>query len=407
MKKAIKLSLATALLTASITASTGNVEEGILASDITKNANLRVYGLALKVGYPNSDLTDESYSGAGMQFENDSSNIVLEYGSDYKKGFGVFKYDITSHVYVKGGLGLLQRQMLIVGSDADVKQVSVGGALGYGDRNSYNIEAGYINSKLSNAADADGSSKTRYIELIKKHSFGEYMTFDFTGLYQKASVFSKNYSDHQAELGWFASDDVRAYVNHNSIDHDKDDYSLRAGIQYTFNTGNISPYIKASSNTNANTSFGIEYYEGIANKSLKMRDYFENFVGTSQIVAQTVAPEVFREKTTAKTTATTTPAVVDTEAPVITGGTTGGPIGSGSVTSVTKDFSGIVSDNITSFANLTVLFVSSIGSITGSKVGNTVTFVGTSGGGQSTCVFKFVDEAGNESVTYNQIITLQ
>lgn len=271
-------------------------EKDVTSSDLIGDGYLRVYGLGLKIGYPNSNLKDETYGGAGIQFENDFSNIVIEYGSDYKKGSAVLKYDITTDLYIKGGLGILEREMLILGVDKDVTQTSGGASLGYGDEKSYNIEAGHVVSKLEDAAAADGYSRISYIEVVGKHSFGEYLTFDAVGIVKNTNVFNKNYDDYQAELGWFATDDVRTFVGHDSVDHDRNDYAIRAGVQYAFATAEFSPYLRATANTDKNVNVGLEYSQGIANRSLKMRDFFENAVGTSDIVAQVVAPGEFADK---------------------------------------------------------------------------------------------------------------
>ena len=252
--------------------------------------------MGLKIGYPNSNIKDESYGGVGIQFENDFSNIVLEYGSDYTKGSAVLKYDIANDFYIKGGLGILEREMQILGSDKDVTQTTLGAGLGYGDEKSFNIEVGYADSKLKNAASADGHSKVSYVEAVGKHSFGEYLTFDVVGIAKNTNVFDKNHDDYQVELGWFPTNDARVFSGYDSSDSDNDDYAVRAGIQYTFATGKISPYLKATANTDENVNIGVEYSEGIANKSLKMRDFFEYTIGTSNIVAQVVAPEVFAKK---------------------------------------------------------------------------------------------------------------
>lgn len=287
----------------------GTNEGGVTSSDIIGNGYLRVYGVGLKIGYPNSNIKDETYGGAGIQFQNDFSNIVYEYGSDYTKGSAVLKYDITNEFYIKGGLGYLQREMMILGADTDVTQTTLGGNLGYGDEKIYNIEAGYLDSELKDAALADGHSKISYIEVVGKQTFGEYLTFDVVGIAKNTNVFNKNYDDYQAELGWFATDDVRAFAGYDSVDNDKDDYSIRAGMQYAFATGEFSPYLRATTNTHENVNVGLEYSEGISNKSLKMRDFFENAVGTSDIVAQTVAPDVFASKIAVQENTPSAPAI--------------------------------------------------------------------------------------------------
>lgn len=271
-------------------------EKGVTSSDRLSNDSLRVYGVGLQINVTNKDTEDKSYSGFGMQFENDFSNIVLEYGSDYKKGSAVIKGDITNYFYIKGGLGYLQRGMFIEDSDTDVTQHTGGSSLGYGDEKSYNIEAGHITSQLENASLADGYSKISYLELIAKHSFAKYATFDIVGIYKNSNVFDKNYADYQAELGWFASDNVRTYLAYNSVEHSKNDYAVRFGAQYTFATSKFSPYLKASFNPDENIASGVEYSQGISNKSLKMRDLFENTIGSNTIVAQAVAPSVFATK---------------------------------------------------------------------------------------------------------------
>jgi len=296
MKKlVITILVGLSVLVGSVNASQ-KTDEGVTSSGIIDNGQLRVYGVGLQIGNPNADTKDKSYNGAGVQFENDFSNIVVEYGSDYTKGSAVLKYDITNDIYIKGGLGYLQREMLILGADKDVTQTTLGAGLGYGDEKSYNIEAGYLDSKLKDAALADGHSKISYIEVVGKHSFGEYATFDIVGIAKNTNVFDKNYDDYQAELGWYATDDVRTFAGYDSVDHDKNDYAVRAGIQYTFATAEFSPYLRATANTDKNVNVGLEYSEDIANRSLKMRDFFENAVGTGDIVAQTVAPEVFASK---------------------------------------------------------------------------------------------------------------
>jgi len=148
MKRLLPIALVgLSLLVGSAYASQTNTNDGVAEYNY-----LRVYGLGLQIGNPNSNTKDKNYAGAGVQFQNDSSNIVLEYGSGYTKGSAVLKYDITNEFYIKGGLGYLQREMLILGVDTDVTQTTLGASFGYGDVKSYNIEAGYLDSNLKDAA---------------------------------------------------------------------------------------------------------------------------------------------------------------------------------------------------------------------------------------------------------------
>ena len=376
-------------------------EAGVASSDIIGNGYLRVYGLGVQIGTPNS-VEKDSYSGAGLQFENDFSNLVFEYGSNYTKGSAVLKYDVTNDFYIKGGLGYLKREMLILGVYTDVTQTTLGGSLGYGDEKSYNIEAGYLDSELKDAALADGHSKISYIEVVGKYTFAKYATFDVVGIAKNTNVFNKNYDDYQAELGWYATDDVRAFVGHDSVDHHKDDYAVRAGIQYTFATAEFSPYLRATANTDKNLAVGLEYSQGIANRSLKMRDFFENAVATSDIVAQVVAPDVFASKVAVQDN--NPPPAADTQAPALTT-TTGTVTDLGTPGTETVDYSAIVSDNVTVDANMVIVITTPNAEVTVSNTGASVTFVRASGGANNEVVgFKFVDEAGNQSVEFTQTI---
>ncbi len=309
MKKILSITLVSlSLVVGSLSASEESTDNGVAEYNY-----LRVYGVGLQIGTPNSDIKDKSYNGAGVEFENNFADVVVEYGSDYTKGSAVLKYDITNDFYIKGGLGYLKREMLILGYDKDVTQTNLGAGLGYGDEKIYNIEAGYLDSELKDTALADGHSKIAYIEVVGKHKFAKYATFDVVGIYKNTNVFDKNYDDYQAELGWFATDDVRTFAGYDSVKHDENDYAIRAGVQYAFGTSEFSPFLRATANADKNIAVGLEYSEGIANKSLKMRDFFESAVGTVDIVAQTVAPDVFASKVAGRSASSNsdTPTAVD------------------------------------------------------------------------------------------------
>ena len=277
MNKLIKLSLVTSMLI-------GNA----LYASTTDNSAINIYGAGEKI-------SDKSYSGVGLQYENDFSDIVLEKGSDYSKASGVLKLDINNDFYSKVGIGYLKREILINSINTDVVQKTGGIALGYGDNENYNLELGHIVSKLSDALDADGYSRISYIEVL-----GMYKDFDTVGVYKNTNVYSTNYSDYSLDVGYYPIEDIRISAKYDSVKHDDDNYVANVGMKYTFDTNKWSPFFKASKNSSQNMLVAIEWSKKIQNKSLKMRDEFENAVGTSEIVAQSVAPDVFASKTTAQ-----------------------------------------------------------------------------------------------------------
>lgn len=260
----------------------------ILASGVyanTQNPTLNIYGAGEKI-------SDKSYNGVGLQYENDFSNIVLEKGSDYSKASGVLKLDINNYFYSKFGIGYLTREILINNANKDVTQKTGGVALGYGDNTNYNLEVGHIVSKLSDALDADGYSRISYIEVL-----GMYKDFDTVGVYKNTEVFKKNYADYSLDVGYYPIEDIRVSAKYDSVKHDDDNYVAMLGMKYTFDTKKWSPFFKASKNSSENVLVALEWSKKIQNKSLKMRDEFENAISTSEIVAQAVAPDEFSLKT--------------------------------------------------------------------------------------------------------------
>ena len=101
---------------------------------------------------------------------------------------------------------------------------------------------------------------------------------------------------------------------------------------------------------------------------------------------------------------TATPLSVDTEAPQLTS-TSGSDNNHGVDNTITVDYSAIVSDNVTSDANMAIVITSSNLELTITNAGTSVTFTRTDGAaGDSTVILKFVDEAGNQSVVFTQTV---
>jgi hypothetical protein len=76
------------------------------------------------------------------------------------------------------------------------------------------------------------------------------------------------------------------------------------------------------------------------------------------------------------------------------------------VGSRTEDYAAIVSDNVTSDANMGIVITQAVVAITVTNVGTTVTFTGATGAALVGIIFKFVDEAGNESASFTQLLQI-
>ncbi|WP_320035775.1 Ig-like domain-containing protein [Halarcobacter sp.] len=129
---------------------------------------------------------------------------------------------------------------------------------------------------------------------------------DLLGSYQNAKAYSKTISDYSVSSAYYPIDDLKLELKYDSIEHDDDNYSIRAGINYkfagfsNFSNGTFSPILTATRNTSKNMMVTLAYQENIANRSLKMRDKFEEQIYTSEIIAKKINPEEFNKRITSK-----------------------------------------------------------------------------------------------------------
>jgi len=277
MNKIIKLSVMATLLNTVLIASTQDSD------------SINVYGVG-------QNLNEKSYSGVGFEYENNFSNVIVEKGSNYNKVSGVLKFDIIDYIYSKIGLGYLKRNIIINNSDTDVTQNTGGVAFGFGDNQNYNLEVGHIVSKLSNASNADGYSRISFVEAL-----AIYEGFDAVGIYKNTNVFSKNYSDYSLDIGYYPTNDLRFSGKYDSVEKDSSDYITRVGMKYVFASEKWFPFLKASMQTSESVLIAMEWSKNMQNKSLKMRDEFEDSITTYQVVSQSIAPKFFTTKTTITT----------------------------------------------------------------------------------------------------------
>jgi hypothetical protein len=259
--------------------------------DYTKYLN--IYGVGLK-------LDDESYSGAGFEFEDSKTNLGAELADDFTKAFLSRKFNITPMFYLKAGGGYLRIEKNIQGINKYVDQYTGGASIGYGDNKIYNLEFGYIANKLKGAAFADTTTKTYFVEAIMKKEF-QYGIIDVTGTYENTEAYGSHYDEYSINTGFYLIDDAKLCYEYNSIKSDDDNYYIKAGFTYKFSSfstykdGEYSPYISFNKNTSKNSSICITYQKDIAKKPLQTRDVFENKISTATIVAEQVAPDKFYE----------------------------------------------------------------------------------------------------------------
>ena len=292
MKKVYLLIFVTTLLLAN------NSDESLSKILISKNylQNIKLYGSGEKV-------SDISYSGIGLKYDSDYKEFLLEKSDDFKRISLLQRIDINNKVYTKFGLGCLSRKELFSNISRNVTQTSIGTAVGYGDDRNYNLEFGYIENKLSNIRSENTNTKILYTEGVLKYDIGTYGSIDGTLSYQNSSGYDDTISDYTATLGYYPMEDNKLWAKYNSTEHDNDNYKIMSGINYKFDgftnliDGFFSPYLSLSSNVSKNTEVSFDYKDGIANRSLKIRDKFEEQINTTSIIAKNINAEEFENST--------------------------------------------------------------------------------------------------------------
>lgn len=283
------------------TASASGLENFLSTNNKAKKGyfkNISVYGVGEKVD-------DKNYSGIGFKYDSDYTEFVLEKGEDYKKSSIVQRIDFDERFYSKLGLGYLSIEEMIEGNNKFISQLSYGAEVGYGDDKNYNLAFGYVANKLTKAGLANTTSKTIYTEAVIKQDTN-IGSVDAVLAYQIAEAYNKKVSDYSVSLGYYPIDDIRMGAKYNSLDADSNNYKVLAGVNYNFedfdnvSKGSWSPAIMLTSNISENFSLFAEYRENISNRSLKIRDTFENQISTNEIIAKKINPEEFKKRTTAK-----------------------------------------------------------------------------------------------------------
>lgn len=296
IKKCIIISVAVSSLLHGVSNENSNKQ---LESELKKNKsrynyNLSIYGAGEKI-------SDTSYKGLGVKFDSDYSEIVIEKGDDYKKGALIQRIDMDKMFYSKIGLGYLKREEVINEILRNINQTIIGGSIGYGNEVNYNLEIGYVAINLSNAENANNTAKLYFTEAVFKEYIDSIGSIDATFSYQYAKVYDKKISDYTGSIGYYPIDDIRLATKYSTIDYDNDNYRLTIGLNYKFDSinftnGKFSPTALFSRNTSKNLAWVVEYKKAIANRSLKMRDKFEELINTTQIVAKELAPQEYENR---------------------------------------------------------------------------------------------------------------
>ncbi len=267
-----------------------------LAIEDTKSSvhDIRVYGVWTRY-------SDNSSDGGGVEIEWPNYKIGLEGTEDYSRAFGVGKVNFTDNAYSKIGAWFLQKEISVDGVETDVDQTTLGWAVGYGDNTHYNIEAWYIRNDLDNANDrTDTTTYATYVEGLIKYDtrFG---WVEAILSYEDVKAYDERFRETSASLGYYPMEDIRLWVNYDSLEHDSNDYKIMAGLNYRWWEDifgwDFSPFVRASANTWENVSITAEYSNNIQNKPLQMRDHFENSIGTNTLVAQDYNPNEFSNRT--------------------------------------------------------------------------------------------------------------
>ena len=275
-----------------------NSNETLSEALVSKNylEDLNFYGAGEKV-------SDFSYSGIGIKYNSDYKELILEKSDNFKRVSLIQRIDINNKIYTKVGLACLMKEEIISNISKNITQTTTGTALGYGDDINYNLEFGYIENKLTNTGFGNTTTKTLYTESVLKYDIGNYGSVDGTLSYQNTSANDNTSADYNASLGYYPAENNRLWAKYNSNQHENNNYRIISGINYKFDdftnliAGSFSPYISISSNIAKNTEVSFDYKEGIANRSLKIREKFEEQINTTNTIAANIKPEEFEEIT--------------------------------------------------------------------------------------------------------------
>lgn len=293
-----------------------SLEKEFTQASISDNGSeVRVFGVGEKSN-------DETYSGLGIEYKDDQSQAGLEYGDDYQKLYGVYKYALPQSFYIKGGLGYLKKEVLFGAHNIDIKQYTLGTSVGWGDDKNYNIELGYVGNKLRDAYEANGYTNTVYIEALGQYELNftkDWGTLEAMLTYQNSHLYHNNHSGMTVQGAYYPIEDIRTFVQYNdAIQTDDNDYRIMLGIKYAFASKSWSPILTAQANTSNSVSYGIVYDEDIENDPLSNRDFFETQVSTATFKAQELASTEFNQRLnkslnpTQEQTEETTPTVSNT-----------------------------------------------------------------------------------------------
>lgn len=417
MKSIIKLSLVASVLVVGLNASQGSVdneEYAFIPKDgSTVNGYVNAYGInEVVTNNPNDNSDNKTYRGAGLDayvFYKDTTaiNLTVEGGSDFSLVAGTVMQKIVNGFYGKVTASKLVTEASIEGNVQDITADNFGAALGVGN-DWINVEWGYFTSNLTDAGLASDRANTVYGELVtiyKYNVFGFRSAIDFVGVARSTDVYNKKYSSSSAEIGLYLGEDTRAFCRNDSI-KGTDNEAIRFGLNIPFSGFDLDYpnfYLDASKTDGYNTCT-VQYTADIIDKPLNTRDELERISKARDTIHQRVAGDEFYKRTAVQTVDSGSNTPADTEAPALTT-TTGSVTDTGTPGTETVSYAGIVSDNITSNTNLTVVVTTPNAEVTVTNLGDSVTFVRNSGVVSTEVVgFVFEDESGKQSAEFTQTI---
>lgn len=220
-----------------------------------------------------------SFNGLGVLFESKEYHLSAEATKSLKKVSVSYIQKIGEDLFIKWGSWYLLKDFHYKWEKYRARELKLGIALLFSDYNSYTLEAGQIVSILNGLGHADTTSSISYINWIYKKSKFD-TSFELSDYY----VYQKHHIKASTSVGYYPSEDMRVWVNYNSLNQRRGNYAIRGGLTYTFGW-NISPYFNAAYNISNHITATAEFKTNRANQPLYFEDALNAILSKSEITA--------------------------------------------------------------------------------------------------------------------------
>lgn len=220
-----------------------------------------------------------SFNGLGVLFESKEYHLSAEATKNLKKVSVSYIQKVGEDLFIKWGSWYLLKDFHYKWEKYRARELKLGIALLFSDYNSYTLEAGQIVSILNGLGHADTTSSISYINWIYKKSKFD-TSFELSDYY----VYQKHHIKASTSVGYYPSEDMRVWVNYNSLNQRRGNYAIRGGLTYTFGW-NISPYFNAAYNISNHITATAEFKTNRANQPLYFEDALNAILNKSEITA--------------------------------------------------------------------------------------------------------------------------